>query len=69
MLARPSTATHPNLDHKMATATAAAEYVLPEKYTDDLKDENGNPMSKRCGSGGCRPPLLVVEVPVGLANC
>lgn len=30
----------------MATAT---EFVLPEKYTDDLKDENGNPMSKRCG--------------------
>lgn len=30
----------------MATAT---EFVLPEKYTDDLKDENGNPMSKRWG--------------------
>jgi hypothetical protein len=29
--------------NKMATA----EYVLPEKYTEDLKDENGNPMSKR----------------------
>jgi len=27
----------------MATAE---EFVLPEKYTDDLKDENGNPMSK-----------------------
>eukprot|EP00878_Enallax_costatus_P032994 GHUV01036357.1.p1 GENE.GHUV01036357.1~~GHUV01036357.1.p1 ORF type:complete len:540 (+),score=204.31 GHUV01036357.1:86-1705(+) len=27
----------------MATAT---EWVLPEKYTDDLKDENGDPMSK-----------------------
>lgn len=25
----------------------ASEYVLPEKYTEDLKDENGNPMSKR----------------------
>lgn len=29
---------------RMATET---EFVLPEKYTDDLKDENGNPMSKR----------------------
>lgn len=34
-------------------ATAAAEYVLPEKYTDDLKDENGNPMSKRCAIQSC----------------
>eukprot|EP00882_Tetradesmus_deserticola_P028572 GHRQ01031837.1.p2 GENE.GHRQ01031837.1~~GHRQ01031837.1.p2 ORF type:complete len:141 (+),score=77.87 GHRQ01031837.1:295-717(+) len=25
---------------------ASAEWVLPEKYTDDLKDEDGNPMSK-----------------------
>jgi hypothetical protein len=27
---------------------ATVEWVLPEKYTEDLKDENGNPMSKRC---------------------
>jgi hypothetical protein len=27
---------------------ATAEWVLPEKFTEDLKDENGNLMSKRC---------------------
>lgn len=27
---------------------ATVEWVLPEKYTEDLKDENGNLMSKRC---------------------
>lgn len=36
----------------MATAT---EFVLPEKYTDDLKDENGNPMSKRCVQAALLP--------------
>jgi hypothetical protein len=33
----------------MATAT---EFVLPEKYTDDLKDENGHLMSKRYAQQG-----------------
>lgn len=28
----------------------ASDWVLPEKYTEDLKDENGNLMSKRCRS-------------------
>jgi hypothetical protein len=28
-------------------AAAPSDWVLPEKYTDDLKDENGNPLSKR----------------------
>lgn len=36
----------------MATAI---EFVLPEKYTDDLKDENGNPMSKRCVQAALLP--------------
>jgi hypothetical protein len=27
--------------------SAAAAWVLPEKYTEDLKDENGEAMSKR----------------------
>lgn len=34
---------------RMATAT---EFVLPEKYTDDLKDENGILMSKRYAQQG-----------------
>jgi len=28
-------------------ATGGSAWVLPEKYTEDLKDENGEPMSKR----------------------
>lgn len=41
----------------MATAT---EFVLPEKYTDDLKDENGNLMSKRYADAVVAPlwPML-----------
>jgi hypothetical protein len=27
---------------------ATVEWVLPEKFSEDLKDENGNLMSKRC---------------------
>lgn len=26
-----------------------ATFVLPDKWSEDLKDESGNPMSKRCG--------------------
>jgi hypothetical protein len=34
--------------------SATTAWVLPEKYAEDLKDENGEPMSKRCEhrSGG-----------------
>jgi hypothetical protein len=32
---------------KRAIMSAAAAWVLPEKYTEDLKDENGEAMSKR----------------------
>jgi hypothetical protein len=47
----------------MATAT---EFVLPEKFTDDLKDENGNPMSKRLVQAAVRvlaPPLVPTADP------
>lgn len=28
--------------------SAASNFVLPEKWSDDIVDENGNKMSKRC---------------------
>jgi hypothetical protein len=43
----------------LLTMATAAEFVLPEKYSEDLKDEHGNPMSKRWGVvQACAPHTL-----------